>query len=121
MNESPNLFETPQPQRPPDRWHVGKEIPLIVIIAAITQTLGGAWWLSTLSGKVDSTLVAMNEYKLERYTKDDSRRDREYLMLALENMRNKDVELDRRINETSIRVTACEEAQSRSRGLRGVQ
>ena len=37
----------------PDRWHVGKEIPLALIFALFVQTAGWVWWAATQSAKLD--------------------------------------------------------------------
>lgn len=73
-----------------DRWHVGKEIPLAVLFTLVIQTGGGVWWLAQVSSKIDYAIVTMQEFKAERYTRDDARRDRE---LASQ----RDAEHDRRL------------------------
>jgi hypothetical protein len=37
------------------KWHVGKEIPVTVILALALQTGGFVWWLASLSAKVEET------------------------------------------------------------------
>lgn len=58
-----------------DHWHVGKEIPLALIFAIFTQTAAGVWWLSSVSGKLDSLSTRVQEMRDERYTKNDAVRD----------------------------------------------
>jgi len=67
----------------PQRWHVGKEIPVALIFAVFLQTMGGTWWLSQLSNKIDTAVARLDEFKAERYTKEDARRDKELAALTL--------------------------------------
>ena len=79
------------------RWHLGREIPLALLFALIVQTCGGIWWAANLTAKVDRALDALAEFKAERYTKEDARRDRELLMQIVEGLRHNDSEHARRI------------------------
>ncbi len=58
-----------------ERWHVGKEIPLTLVFLIIVQTVGFIFWLASLSNKVDRAIEALQEFKGERYAKEDARRD----------------------------------------------
>lgn len=80
-----------------DRWHVGREIPLAIIGALAFQTVGAIWWLSQLSFKIDSAIVQIAEYKLDRYTKTDAIKDRELFLQLVEAQKQRDAEHDRRI------------------------
>jgi len=84
-------------RRADDRWHVGKEIPLALIMALFFQTAGGVWWASNLTTKIDIAITTLDEFRRERYTKDDGRRDREFMGLLVEGARAKDAELERRL------------------------
>jgi hypothetical protein len=70
------------------------------------QTLGGVLWLGQLSGKIDSAISMINEFKTERYTQHDARRDKELILTLIESLRAKDADLDRR-------ATAHEERDAR--------
>lgn len=83
-------------RRSRDRWHVGKEIPIAVLVMLAMQTGGGIWWAATLSQKLDSVIAQVAEMKHERYTKEEARRD-------LELMRVRDTELERRIGNLETR------------------
>jgi Tfp pilus assembly protein PilO len=72
------------------RWHVGKEIPIAVLLMLAVQTAGGIWWAASLSQKLDSVISQVAELRAERYTKEDARRD-------MELMKVRDTELERRI------------------------
>lgn len=81
-----------------EHWHVGREIPIALIFVVLVQTAGGVWWASTMTGKIDSALATLSEFRAERYTKEDGRRDREFLGLVLEGLRSRDGELERRLS-----------------------
>lgn len=83
-------------ERVTDRWHMGKEIPIVLVLAVLLQTAGGIWWMAQLSSKIDNAIVNIGEFKTERYTREDARRDRELLEQKLEALRAVDREFDRR-------------------------
>lgn len=58
-----------------ERWHVGKEIPLALIVMLMIQTGTGIWWAATQSAKLDSLAVMMSDFKSTQYTQADNRRD----------------------------------------------
>lgn len=74
------------------KWHVGREIPIALIFTIVIQTGAGIWFMSQLSSKVDRALEQLSEFRAERYTKEDARRDRELYILS-----NRDIE--RRLTE----------------------
>jgi hypothetical protein len=84
--DSPKRRESDREQR----WHIGKEIPLAVLLMLFIQTGGGVWWLAQVSSKIDYAIATMEEFKRERYTREDARRD-------LEAVRARDIEHDRRL------------------------
>jgi len=69
-----------------ERWHVGREIPIAVVLALIVQTVSGIWWAAGLSAKMDSTQAQIIELKSDRYTSSDARRDNDLSRLRAENM-----------------------------------
>lgn len=83
-------------RRERDRWHVGREIPIAVLVMLAVQTGGGIWWLSGVSQKLDSVIAQVQEIKAERYTQADARRD-------LELIRMRDTDLERRIANLETR------------------
>lgn len=60
-----------------DRWHVGREIPLVLLFGLIVQTGGWIWWAATLSAKQDGIISMMADFKMAQYTQADARRDME--------------------------------------------
>lgn len=81
-----------------ERWHVGKEIPLAMIAAVLLQTLFGAVWLAKLDFKIDSALQQLSEYKSDRYTASDARKDREIFLQVVESLKQRDADHDRRLD-----------------------
>ena len=63
-----------------DRWHVGKEIPLALIMALVVQTGGWIWWAATQSAKLDTLTAMMSDFRASQYTQADARRDKELVM-----------------------------------------
>lgn len=80
-----------------DRWHVGKEIPIAMVLAVLLQTFLGVAWLSNLSFKIDNAISQLSEFKADRYTKEDGKRDRELILQVIDSLRQRDAEHDRRI------------------------
>ena len=62
-------------QRAEDKWHVGKEIPLAMLLAIFLQTGGGVWWAATQSAKTDYLTEMVRELQRDNYTQADARRD----------------------------------------------
>lgn len=91
-------------RRAPQRWHVGKEMPLTLLIAIIVQTGGGIWWLAQLSAKIDNAIATLSEFRVERYTRDDARRDREFISALIEQQRQRDSEHERRMTALEAAV-----------------
>lgn len=81
------------------RWHVGRELPLAVLIGLLIQTGTFIWFLSGLSTKVDYAVQQLQEFKDSRYTKADSMKDRDFYMAMIEAIRVNNGERDRRIIE----------------------
>lgn len=92
-----------QQQSTRERWHIGKEIPAAVLLVLLAQLVGGIWWLATLSYKLDSAIMQLAEYRTDRYTKDDGRRDRELIVQIVESLRQRDAEHERRLDVLETR------------------
>jgi hypothetical protein len=97
------------------RWHIGKEIPLILIAGMILQTIGVVIWITQLSGNVGTLITQFAEFKLERssvaatsYTREDARRDRELIDQKLQSQLPVDREFERRINGVEGRLDRLE-------------
>jgi hypothetical protein len=80
------------------QWHVGKEIPLALVAALLVQTVGLVWSIAGLYNRVDNLVQTTSEMKLERYTKEDARRDRDMVNMVIEAQRQRDNEQERRIS-----------------------
>lgn len=95
-------------RRTTDRWHVGKEIPIVLIIGLLAQTAGGIWWMSQMAAKIDNAVSTIAEFRSERYTREDARRDRELLEQKFAAGQTADREIDRRINTLEARMDRVE-------------
>lgn len=69
------------------QWHFGREVPMALIFPILMQTAGGIWRMSQLSSKLDTAINQMAEFRAERYTRDEARRDRELLENKIETVR----------------------------------
>ena len=85
--------------RESERWHVGKEIPIALIIALFVQTSGAIWWAATQSQKLDNLTELIKEFKSLQYTQDDARKDQAMCL--------------QRYLDNARRIEALEEAQTR--------
>ncbi len=94
----PQSKEQEPQRRVVDRWHVGKEIPIALVMVLVGQTIGFIWSISGLYSKVDVLVVNFAEFKQERYTKEDARRDQQLVTLIVEAQRQRDNEQERRIS-----------------------
>lgn len=95
-------------ERRTDRWHVGKEINLALILVVIVQTIGFVWWLSQLSSNVTSMRDLFAEFRAEKYTREDARRDRDLQDQKFQALISRDTELERRINNAEARIERIE-------------
>ena len=97
-----------------DRWHIAKEVPLAVLLMLMMQTAGGIWWLAQLSAKIDNAISRIGEFAVERYTKEDARRDRELVLAIVDQLRQKDSDQDRRIQRLE-QIDTAKSASPRDR------
>ena len=66
-----------------EQWHVGKEIPVAVIMAFFIQTIGAVWWAATLTSKIDELSYQVAALTADRYTQNDAKRDQALLFQRL--------------------------------------
>lgn len=57
------------------QWHIGKEIPITLIIAIFIQTLAAIWWAASFTAKIDNMINDMASLKADNYRKSDSIKD----------------------------------------------
>lgn len=74
MREKPQEYD---PVHVQESWHVGREIPIALIIALFVQTGGWIWWAATQSAKLDNLTTMVADFKAGQYTQTDARRDLE--------------------------------------------
>ena len=79
------------------KWHVDKQVLIAVLFTLMVQTGGGIWWLAQVSSKIDYAIAAMQEFKAERYTREDARRDRELVQ-------QRDLEHERRLTSIEAQI-----------------
>ena len=78
-------------------WHVAHDIPIALIVTLALQTAGAIWWASGVTAKLDRAIEQIGEFKADRYTKEDGRRDQALLFQMLESLRQSDRDLERRV------------------------
>ncbi len=100
--------EQEERRRVTDRWHMGKEIPIVLVLAVLLQTAGGIWWMAQLSSKIDTAVANISEFRSERYTREDARRDRDLLDQKLQTQKLLDDVSDRRMNSLDARLERLE-------------
>lgn len=78
-------------------WRVAHDIPIALIATLVAQTAGAIWWASGVTSKLDRAIEQIGEFKQDRYTKEDGRRDQALLFQMLESLRQSDRDLERRV------------------------
>lgn len=58
-------------------WHIGKEIPISVILGLAFQTAVLIWFSATQTAKLDNLTLLVSEFRASQYTQSDARRDQE--------------------------------------------
>jgi hypothetical protein len=93
---------------PSTRWHIGKEIPLVLIAGMVLQTVFFVIWITQLAGNVGILVAQFAEFKVAQaavvtagYTREDARRDRGLIDQT-------DREFERRINAVEGRLDRVE-------------
>ena len=81
-----------------DRWQVGKEIPIALIVMLLIQSAGAIWWAATQSAKMDALTTMVADFRAAQYTQNDAHRD-----LALTTLRIDDLARRTELIETSVR------------------
>jgi hypothetical protein len=84
-------------QRKHEPWHAVFDIPVALILTIGVQSAGAVWWASGVTSKLDRAIEQIQEYKADRYTKEDGRRDQALLFQMLESLRQSDRDLERRV------------------------
>lgn len=74
-----------------ENWHIGKEIPIALVLGMVLQTGGWIWWAATLSTKVEDLSLQIAALSADKYTKTDASKDSALVMQRL-------AEHDRRID-----------------------
>lgn len=80
-----------------ERWHIGKEVPITFVATIFVQTLIFVWAASGLYTKVENVVEQLRTFAIERYTKEDARRDKELMLLVVDALKTRDNEMERRV------------------------
>ena len=84
------------------KWHVGKEIPLALILTLIAQTVGVVWWAATISttqkADHDAFVVATAvQQTVDRKQDEESKRAEDRVVVQLDKLNTKVDKLIERI------------------------
>ena len=82
-----------------ERWHIGKEVPITFVATIFVQTLIFVWAASGLYTKVENVVEQLKTFAVERYTKEDARRDKELMLLVVDALKTRDGEIERRVSK----------------------
>jgi hypothetical protein len=105
-NQHDNPHDNPHDNQPPaDKWHMGKEVPLALILMMSLQTLGAVWWAATQSAKLDYLADMIRTFQTQQYTQADAKRDMELTL--------------QRSNANSSRLSSLEAWRSGMESRRG--
>lgn len=80
MPDSDYYGDDPVQKQNPEPWHIGREIPIAVLIVLLIQTGGAVWWASRVESQMQTISRQFERFDNERYTKEDARRDRELIL-----------------------------------------
>lgn len=58
-----------------EHWHIGKEIPIALVLGIIAQTMMAIWWASGVSTELSHLSDDVNELRKQRYTQNDYTKD----------------------------------------------
>lgn len=76
-------------ERRSEKWHVGKEIPVAVILAFFVQTIGAVWWAATLTAKIDELSYQVAALTMDKYTQNDAKRDQALILQRMSSTENR--------------------------------
>jgi uncharacterized protein HemX len=91
------------PYQAPERWHIAREIPLAVLVTLVLQTGAGIWFFGQMSARLDAAIEVIRELKIERYTREDARRDRELMAQMFQSLQLRDSEIALRLEKIEAR------------------
>ena len=56
-----------------ERWHIGKEVPIILIFTLVVQTIGVVWWAATISAEVRQVRDELQLVRSNQFTSIEAR------------------------------------------------
>lgn len=84
-----------------ERWHIGKEVPIILVFGLLLNAAGWIWFAATQTAQLNALTILMAEFRTSQYTQADASRDKE-------NSENRSAYNSRRIDEIVRRVEILE-------------
>ena len=84
---------------------------MALLFAVVVQTIFLVVWFSNLSSNVNNVMATLADFKQERYTREDARRDRELMEQKLTTQSISGVEYLRRIGDLESRMQQIERAK----------
>lgn len=89
-------------RRKKEGWHVGKEIPIALIVMLLLQSGGGIWWAATISAEMRALKEKVNEFTVNQFTSAEAR-----AMISANTQHN--TEQDRRMSSLEQRMRELEQ------------
>lgn len=78
-----------QPDQRGEKWHIGKEIPIAVILGFFMQTVVAIWWAATLTAKIDELSYQVAALTMDKYTQGDAKRDQALIFQRMSSTENR--------------------------------
>jgi hypothetical protein len=98
------------------KWRLDRAIPLPFIAALVLQSFGLVWYFSAsstrLEMKMDNTAEQLKELKIDRYSKEDARRDQQLLMQMVTGLKDQDQDVERRVTAIENRHNEVERGRA---------
>lgn len=94
-----------------ERWHVGKEVPLTLLVSMAVQTVILTFYLSGQLSDIKSNVAFMkervDELRVERYTRTDASRDAEVNRARDQLLTERVEDHERRIRDLEAQLRAA--------------
>lgn len=76
------------------QWHIGKEIPIALVIALVLQTAGIVWWAASISAQIDflkqaSAIAQVTQTAIDLRQDNDAIRGENRIIVQLDKINTK--------------------------------
>lgn len=88
-------------RRAQETWHVGREIPIALLVAFIIQTGGIVWWAATFQADFKNLVRQVDGIAIRQFTQKDG-------MIMIADSKSKDIEHDWLLTNLEARVKDAE-------------